>query len=81
MGGRTKGERDSGFGPILKRMREAAGLSQQQLADRAGMNLWGVAKLEQGKRDPAWLTVLDLAEALGVEVGAFVPEKPKKGKK
>ncbi len=77
------------FAEKLKRLRESAGLSQQQLADRAGMNRFGVAKLEQGVREPSWATVQVLAKALGVDCLAFadapgesvvaVPE-PKRGR-
>ena len=72
MGGRTKGE-GSGFGPVLKRLREAAGISQQELADRAGLNVGGVTKVEQGQREPSWETVLALASALGVTPNEFLP--------
>jgi transcriptional regulator with XRE-family HTH domain len=63
----------TGFGARLKALREAAGLSQPQLAERAGCNKFTVAKMEQGRQEPAWPLVLALAGALGVEVGAFVP--------
>jgi transcriptional regulator with XRE-family HTH domain len=53
-------------------LRIQAGLTQTQLAEKAGLHLHGLTKLEQGDREPAWSTVLDLAKALGVEVGAFV---------
>src|SRR3989442_261540 len=62
------------FAGRLKELREAAGLTQGQLADRAGMNQFGVAKLEQGVREPSWATVQALAPALGVAVTAFIEE-------
>lgn len=60
-----------GFGARLRDLRSAAGLSQAQLAEKAGMNVFGVAKLEQGQREPSWATVLALAGALNVECTAF----------
>jgi transcriptional regulator with XRE-family HTH domain len=45
-----------------------------QLATRAGMHKLGVAKLEQGLREPTWATVQALANALGVTVLDFVVE-------
>jgi transcriptional regulator with XRE-family HTH domain len=66
----------TGFGVILKRLREEAGLSQAALAEAARMNVFGVAKIEQGVREPGWGTVLKLAAALGVECTAFC-EKPR----
>jgi transcriptional regulator with XRE-family HTH domain len=59
------------FGQRLKQLREEAGLTQPQLAERAGMNRFGVAKLEQGQREPSWDTVQRLAKALGVGCSAF----------
>ena len=61
----------TGFGVVLKRLREDAGLSQAALAEAARMNVFGVAKIEQGLREPGWGTVLKLAAALGVECTAF----------
>jgi transcriptional regulator with XRE-family HTH domain len=65
----------SGFGGRLKTLREAAGLTQQQIAERAGCNQFTVAKLEAGRQEPAWPLVRALARALGVTCAAFdVPD-------
>ncbi len=77
--GRQK-ETGTGFGVALKRLREQAGLSQAALAEKAGMNVFGVAKIEQGLREPGWATVLKLAAALGVECTAFCAAKPAAGR-
>jgi transcriptional regulator with XRE-family HTH domain len=80
---RGKKERGTGFAAALKRLREEAGLSQAALAEKAGMNVFGVAKIEQGLREPGWATVLKLADALGVECTAFCegPGERKEAKK
>ena len=77
--GRQK-ETGTGFGVVLKRLREEAGLSQAALAEAAGMNVFGVAKIEQGIREPGWGTVLKLAAALEVECTAFCTAKPPAGR-
>jgi len=59
------------FGQTLKKLREAAGLTQAQLAAKADLHMFGVAKLEQGLREPTWATVRALARALGVTCQAF----------
>jgi transcriptional regulator with XRE-family HTH domain len=59
------------FGLRLKELRTAAGLSQPQLAEKAGMSKGGLAHIEQGIREPAWSTVVALAAALGVDCTAF----------
>jgi len=61
----------TGFAAQLKRLREQAGLNQDELAERAALYKFSVAKLEQGVREPTWATVLALAAALGVGVEAF----------
>jgi transcriptional regulator with XRE-family HTH domain len=77
------------FSSVLKRLRAKGGLSQMDLAVKAGLNLFTVAKLEQGQREPTWATVQALAAALGVSCEAFVigpqpgpegegPRQPKK---
>jgi DNA-binding XRE family transcriptional regulator len=62
--------------------------SQAQLAERAGLYPFSVAKLEQGGQEPTWPTVLALAQALGVNCLAFSgevasgdppPQTPKRG--
>ena len=62
----------SGFGERLRVLRESRGWSQARLAEEAGCNVFTVSKTERGRQEPAWPLVLALADALGVEVGAFV---------
>jgi transcriptional regulator with XRE-family HTH domain len=69
------------FGARLKALREAEGLTLQELADKAGMHLQGVYKLEAGERSPSWDSVQALARALGVSCEAFQDEAPAPAKK
>ncbi|OAI51859.1 hypothetical protein AYO44_16870 [Planctomycetaceae bacterium SCGC AG-212-F19] len=59
------------FAARLRELREAAGLTQAQLAERAGLHIHGLTKLEHGDRKPAWETVQALGAALGVSCEAF----------
>jgi transcriptional regulator with XRE-family HTH domain len=62
---------------VLKRLRARAGLTQQQLADRAGLSIALVLGLEQGKRDnPRLDTLRKLAAGLGCTVAELVGEAP-----
>ena len=55
------------FGAWLRRLRESAGLTQEELAFRAGLTPNGVSALERGQRKrPYPHTVRSLAEALGL---------------
>jgi hypothetical protein len=40
------------------------------------MNRFGIAKLEQGVREPSWATVQALARALGLDCLAFTADAP-----
>jgi transcriptional regulator with XRE-family HTH domain len=66
------------FAGRLRELREAKGLSRQQLAEKAGLKVGGIRDLEQGRRLPGWETVLALAEALSVTPNAFT--EPPAGK-
>jgi transcriptional regulator with XRE-family HTH domain len=55
----------------LVALREAAGLSQYELARRSGLTKQAISRLEQGNQGPAWETVQRLALALGVDCRAF----------
>jgi transcriptional regulator with XRE-family HTH domain len=55
----------AGVGTLLRRFREAAGLSQEELAERAGLSARGVSDLERGlRRSPYPATLRRLALAL-----------------
>jgi transcriptional regulator with XRE-family HTH domain len=59
------------FGGRLRELREGAGLTQSELANRASLTREGVAQLETGRRKPVWETVLALCDALGVSTEEF----------
>lgn len=48
------------------RLRKAAGLTQEQLAERSGLSQQYLSGLEQGRRNPTVVTLYELAAALGV---------------
>jgi transcriptional regulator with XRE-family HTH domain len=70
-----------GFAERLRQLRQEAGLTLQALADKAGMHRESVAQLERNRRQPAWESVLALADALGVSTEAFRVERKAAQKK
>ncbi len=58
---------ETGFGELLRRYRMAAGLTQEALAERAGVSVRGISDLERGvRRAPHLTTVSMLADALAL---------------
>jgi transcriptional regulator with XRE-family HTH domain len=59
------------LGGRIRELREAAGLSREQLSEEAGVSVRAVVQWELGEREPGWFNMLALAEALGVDCTAF----------
>jgi len=62
----------------IKSAREAAGLTQLQLAERLGMSRDGVARWEAGQRAPVLGDLERIAEALGLQVVEKIFRKKRK---
>ena len=72
-------------GSRLRELREAAKLSQQELADALAVSRETVARWETDQREPNWTNVRAMAAALGTTCEAFnqqpaKQEPPKRGR-
>ena len=56
----------------LKKYRSERDMSQADLADKSGVSREYIARLETGHHDPSLSTLVKLAKALKVTVGALV---------
>lgn len=66
-------------GRNARRIREAKGLTQEQLAERSGFSQQYLSDLERGLRNPTVVTLFELAQALGVShVDLVAPLSPKR---
>jgi transcriptional regulator with XRE-family HTH domain len=66
---------DVALAAVLRRLREARGLSQEATAQAAGISLNSYSRIETGQASPTWPTVRQIATALDVsmaELGAAV---------
>ena len=71
------------FAARLKELRASAGLSQNGLAEAAGVPVGTLRHFEYGLREPTYDTLVKLSEGLGVSLSAFDPPpstKPSKPK-
>lgn len=56
------------LGKAIKQRREALGLSQEELGQRADIHMTWISHIESGRNNPAWGSVKRIALALGLTV-------------
>lgn len=61
-------ERRRAFGNRLRTARREAGLTQEQLAERAGIDRAAVSEIERGQRDARLSTLLRIESAIGARL-------------
>jgi transcriptional regulator with XRE-family HTH domain len=66
-------------GRNFARLRQAKGLTQEQIAARSGFSQQYLSGLERGERNPTVITLFELAQALGVSHVDLVRLDRKKG--
>jgi transcriptional regulator with XRE-family HTH domain len=65
--GKARVERRS-LGAALRVLREQAGITQRELAERAGSDAPYVSRIERGAIDVGWSLLLRLLDALGSDL-------------
>lgn len=64
------------FATRIRTLRKEAGLSQEELARRAGMSLKGMGDIERGViPDPHYSSLSKIARALGMSVSKLLKEE------
>lgn len=61
------------FGKHLRKIREDKGLTQEGLADLAGLHFTYIGQIERGKRNPSLINLERLAKALKLDAGKLLP--------
>jgi transcriptional regulator with XRE-family HTH domain len=62
---------DRALGLAIKELRDARGLTQEELASRADTTIGTVSRLESAKSAPAWATVMQVIDAMDVSLPAL----------
>jgi transcriptional regulator with XRE-family HTH domain len=62
------------FGQRLRAVREKAGVSQEKLAEMAGLHRTYVSSVERGKRNISIQNIERLAKALGTTMAQLMPD-------
>lgn len=61
------------FGNHLRELRLARKLTQEELADRAGMHFTYIGQIERGLRNPSLVNLEKIAQALKIKAGELLP--------
>jgi transcriptional regulator with XRE-family HTH domain len=64
------------FGRRLREVRTRVGISQEKLAELAGLHRTYVSSVERGERNISLVNIANLANALGVPMAALMPDRP-----
>jgi transcriptional regulator with XRE-family HTH domain len=60
------------LGEAIRHLRTEAGLTQEQLAERAATDLTQIGGIERGTRNPSYTTLIRIAGALEKRLGEIV---------
>jgi len=61
-------EAQRAFGAAARQLREAQGVSQEEMATRCGVHRTYLGGVERGERNLSWTKIVDFATGLGVPV-------------
>jgi transcriptional regulator with XRE-family HTH domain len=64
------------FGKRLREVRARKGISQERLAELAGLHRTYVSSVERGERNISLVNIESLAAALGVPMAELMPDRP-----
>ena len=63
------------FGKAVRARRNALGITQEELAHRAGIHPTYLGDVERGERNIALINILKLAKALGIKSSSLMPDQ------
>ncbi|NLT06630.1 MAG: helix-turn-helix transcriptional regulator [Solirubrobacterales bacterium] len=66
--------RQARLGKAIKAIRTQHGLTQEDLASKAGLHPTYISDIERGARNPSWDVIARLAEGIGVPAARIAEE-------
>lgn len=78
MASKTDSDLKAAFGETVRKFRMAKGLSQEKLAEHAGIHRTYIGDVERGLRNIALVNMHRIASALGVSLGSLISEMEKR---
>ena len=81
MVGKSSAKFELPIGAALRRLRVAAGLSQEELGLEAGVQRNYVSLIELGRSQPTIITIAKLAGALGMKASELVAEAEREARR
>lgn len=75
MPGRRDQKPDEALAAALRRLREAKGLTRENVAYEAKLTASSLARIELGQADPRFTTLRDIAAALDVPLAKVLAER------
>ena len=67
------------FGRTVRRLRQSRGLSQEKLAELAGIHRTYIGDVERGQRNIALVNMTRIAKALGISLSRLISGMEKEG--
>ncbi|PIZ62208.1 XRE family transcriptional regulator [Candidatus Roizmanbacteria bacterium CG_4_10_14_0_2_um_filter_39_13] len=61
------------FGEKVRKVRKQKGLTQEELADRAGLHFTYIGQVERGKRNPSLINIHRIVKALHISISQIFP--------
>lgn len=74
----SEGKNSNRFGHAVRTARAAAGLTQEELADRAGLDRSYIGGVERGDRNPTLIVIEKIAGGLGINLAELFSYSAKK---
>ena len=68
------------LGAQIRALREAKGLSQERLADLAGLHRNFIGLIERGQRNPTFLSLVAISTKLGLPLSMLLEGAEKRGR-